>query len=158
MRREKRKSTDQFQLIKVTKKKKRDKEKQELLELLKIKEFFPDGKIDIEKKTCQGIECRLCIKTCPTHALFWQTGQVGISQELCIYCGACILNCIVDGCIRITRRRANGGVETFSNPREFLALQNNINADKRLEKIRDAFPTTDGCLGDCLQKKLKSQK
>jgi Na+-translocating ferredoxin:NAD+ oxidoreductase RNF subunit RnfB len=47
---------------------------------------------------------KLCIKACPTNALFWKAGMVGIIEELCIYCGACVLNCIVDDCIKIVRK------------------------------------------------------
>mgnify|MGYP006270023919 CR=1 FL=1 len=117
----------------------KQKERFELLSLLRLKEFFAYGSITINQKTCQGVECRLCIKMCPTNALFWKAGEVGIIDELCIYCGACVLSCIVDNCIKIIRKRATGDVEIFSKPKDFIALQHNFNAKRRFEQTRRAF-------------------
>ena len=122
-----------------TKNMEKRKRKEELLAPLNIKEYFAEGSISINKRTCQGVECKLCLKACPTNALFWKAGEVGITEELCIYCGACVLCCIVDDCIRITRKRANGEVEVFSKPRDFVALQNDINTKKRVKSIEDLF-------------------
>jgi MinD superfamily P-loop ATPase len=75
--------------------------------------------------------------------LFWKAGEVGIIEELCIYCGACVLNCIVNNCIEIKRERVTGEVESFSNPREYVTLQYQINAEKRSKKIKETFPNQD---------------
>lgn len=133
--------TDIFQLLVETSAKERKKRRTELLAPLGVKEFFVDGSITIDKRTCKGVECKLCIKACPTNALFWKSsGEVGITEELCIYCGACVLNCMVDNCIRVTRKRENGEVENLSTPRGVIMLQNKINAKKRLERVRGLFP------------------
>jgi len=120
-----------------------DKEHKELLATLGVEEFFLEGDVSIDKKTCRGTECQLCIKACPTSALFWKVGEVGIVKELCIYCGACVLSCIVDDCIRIKRKRSSGEVETFSKPKDFIMLQNRISTEKRSDKIKEAFPKTE---------------
>jgi ferredoxin len=136
-------SADIFQLLAETMDKEKRKRREELLAPLGINEFFAEGQITINKRTCKGVECKLCIKACPTNALFWKAGEVGITEELCIYCGACVLNCIVDDCIKIVRKRANGKVESFSKPKDFTALQHSINVKKRCDRIQDAFPTVD---------------
>jgi Fe-S-cluster-containing dehydrogenase component len=137
-------SSDIFSLLVETGEKERRKRREELLAPLGIKEFFVDGSITIDKRTCKGVECKLCIKACPTNALFWRaTGEVGITEELCIYCGACVLNCIVDNCIRITRKRENGEIEKFSTPRAFTILEHSINTKKRHERVRAIFPTVE---------------
>jgi ferredoxin len=133
--------------------KKEKKQREEFLDSLGIKEFFVEGKITIDKRTCKGIECRLCIKACPTNALFWKAGEVGITEELCIYCGACVLSCIVDDCIKIMRKRANGEVENFGRPREFTALQHSINVKKQFELIREVFPEIENYIKRYLRKK-----
>lgn len=124
----------------------KQKERLELLSSLKLKEFFADGSITINKKTCQGIECRLCIKACPTSALFWKAGEVAIIEELCLYCGACVLSCIVDDCIEIVRKRTTGEVESFSKPKDFATLQHNISAERRLEQTQSVFSNSEDCL------------
>jgi len=133
-------SMDIFQLLVAEREKERRKRKEEVLAPLGIKEFFAEGKITIDKRTCQGVECKLCIKACPTDALFWKAGEIGLTEELCIYCGACVLSCIVDDCIEVTRKTSTGELVAFSKPRDFVTLQNNINTKKRVEKIKDAFP------------------
>ena len=137
---EKSSSLDIFQLLTETAEEERKKRREELLAPLGIKEFFVEGSITINKRTCQGVECKLCIEACPTNALYWRAGEVGITEELCIYCGACVLSCIVDDCMKIVRKRSTGEVESFSKPRDFLTLQNDINARKRFERIQDIFP------------------
>ncbi|MEM3566562.1 MAG: hypothetical protein QXK47_00720 [Candidatus Bathyarchaeia archaeon] len=135
-------SADIFSLLVETSEKERRKRREELLAPLSVKEFFVSGSITIDRRTCKGVECKLCIKACPTNALFWKSsGEVGITEELCIYCGACVLNCIVDDCIKITRKRENGETERFSTPRAFTMLENAINAKKRHERVRAIFPT-----------------
>jgi ferredoxin len=132
-------SLDIFQMLTETKEKEKKKRRTELLAPLGIKEFFTEGNITINKRTCQGLECKLCIKACPTNALFWKAGEVGIAEELCVYCGACVLSCIVDDCIKITRKRDTGEVEKFSKPRDFIILQKNINTKKLVKTIKDLF-------------------
>lgn len=130
---------DIFQLLYESAKKKRE-EKAKLLESLGIKEYFEEGSIRINKRTCRGIECDLCIKACPTNALYWGYGEVKIAEDLCIYCTACVLSCIVDNCIQVTRKRPNGTIERFSTPTEVLDFLNNINSKKRLEITNRRFP------------------
>jgi Na+-translocating ferredoxin:NAD+ oxidoreductase RNF subunit RnfB len=113
-----------------------------LLRSLEIEEYFADGDIIIDERACKGVECQLCVKACPTSALFWKAGKIGIIKGLCIYCGACVLSCIVDNCISIRRTRVSGEVESFSKPMEYLRLQHRINMRKRSQKIREVFPTS----------------
>jgi Fe-S-cluster-containing dehydrogenase component len=134
--------SDIFSLLIENSDKEKRKRREELLSPLGVKEFFVDGSITIDKRTCKGVECKLCIKACPTNALFWRaTGEVGITEELCIYCGACVLNCIVDNCIKVVRKRENGETESFSTPRAFTMLENAINTKKRHERVMAIFPT-----------------
>lgn len=146
-------SVDIFQLLTETVEKEKEKRREELLAPLGVKEFFVEGSITINKRTCKGVECKLCIKACPTNALFWKAGEVGITEELCIYCGACVLNCIVDDCIKIVRKRENGKVESFSKPREFTALQHSINVKKRSARIQEVFPKAEDYLKRYREKK-----
>ena len=132
--------SNRSQLSARTWKKRKKKERLKLLSSLELKEFFADGSITINERTCHGIECRLCIKVCPTNALFWRAGEVGIIEDLCIYCGACVLSCIVDDCIKIVRERSTGEVEVFSKPKDFATLQHSINAKRRFDRTRDVFP------------------
>jgi Fe-S-cluster-containing dehydrogenase component len=146
-------SVDIFQLLTETVEK--EKKREELLAPLGVKEFFVDGSITINKRTCKGVECTLCIKACPTNALFWKAGEVRITKELCIYCGACVLNCIVDDCIKVVGKRENGEVESFSKPRELTALQHSINAKKRSARIQEVFPKAEDYLKRYRGKKKK---
>jgi len=139
-------SVDIFQLLTETAEKEKKKRREELLAPLAVKEFFVEGSITINKRTCRGVECELCIEACPTNALYWKAGDVGIIGELCIYCGACVLSCIVDNCVKIVRKRETGEVENFSKPRDFTALQHSINAKKRRERIQDVFPKAEDYL------------
>jgi MinD superfamily P-loop ATPase len=87
--------------------------------------------------------------------LFWKAGEVGIVEELCIYCGACVLSCIVNDCIKIERKRVTGEVEKFSKPRDFTALQNGINVKKRRGKIQEVFPKVEDYLKQYRKKKTE---
>jgi ferredoxin len=145
---------DIFQILTETAEQERKRQREKLLSPLGVKEFFNEGSITVNKRTCKGLECKLCIKACPTNALFWKAGEIGMTRDLCIYCGACVLNCIVDDCIRVSRKRPDGKVETFSNPRSFVALQHNIDAQKRFERITGAFPTPEDYIKP--QRRLKS--
>ena len=139
-------SVDIFRILSETAEKTKRKQREELLASLGVKEFFVEGNITIDKKTCRGVECELCIKTCPTNGLFWKSGEVGITPELCIYCGACVLSCIVDDCIKISRKRVTGEAESFSKPKDFTTLQHCINVRKRRERIQDVFPKAEDYL------------
>ncbi|MEM2098655.1 MAG: hypothetical protein QXU99_02765 [Candidatus Bathyarchaeia archaeon] len=122
---------------------KSQKQRKELLAASGIKEFFTEGSISIDKRTCWGIECKLCIKACPTNALYWKTGEIGITEDLCVYCSACVLSCMVDDCIKIKRKRQDGTTERFSKPKDVIALQQSINAKKRYERVKEVFPTVE---------------
>src|SRR3990172_2920324 len=119
------------------------KRRKELLESSGVEEFFVEGGISVDKRTCHGLECRLCIKACPTNALYWKSGEVGVVEDLCVYCGACVLSCMVDDCIKVERKREDGKTERFSKPRDVLKLEHSINAKKRLERVKEVFPTAD---------------
>jgi ferredoxin len=132
---------DIFQLLRETEQKEKGKRRQELLAPLDIPDYFSEGTITINKRTCRGVECKLCVKACPTNALYWKQGEVGIVPELCLYCCACVLSCIVDDCIKVERKRPDGEVERFSRPSALIKLQNNINTKKRFERIEEAIST-----------------
>jgi len=120
------------------------KRRQELLEPTGVKELFKEGSININKFTCVGVQCNLCVKACPTSALYWKRGELGIIEDLCVYCGACVLNCIVDDCIKVERKREDGEVERFSKPKDVITLSGKINAKKRLGRVTAVFPTVEG--------------
>jgi ferredoxin len=116
-------------------------QRQELLETTKVKDLYPEGTITINKYTCVGVQCKLCIKACPTNALYWTNNGIGVTEDLCVHCEACVLCCMVDNCIRITRKREDGKQEQFSNVREVQVLNNKINSEKRFQRIRDLWPS-----------------
>jgi Fe-S-cluster-containing hydrogenase component 2 len=142
---EKKSQTDVFQLL-LEASKQRKNRKAELLEGLKVKEFFEEGSIIIDERTCQGLECELCIKACPTRALYWRDGKVGIVEDLCVYCGACVLCCIVDDCVRIFRKRKDGTAERFSKPLEVIRLCDTWNTRRRHKRVESLFPTQEDYL------------
>lgn len=117
----------------------RKEEKAELLRSLGVREYFKEGNVRIDTKICQGIECRLCIKVCPTNALYWAYGRVNITEDLCIYCAACVLSCIVDDCIKVIRKRADGKVESFSTPGEAAKLLHSISSKRRFNLVSRVF-------------------
>lgn len=114
----------------------RKKRRQQLLEQTGVKEIFMDGSISINKYICHGVDCKVCIKACPTNALYWATGGVGITEDLCVYCGACVLSCCVNDCIEIEHRRGDGKFERLSKQRDVIMLQEKANAVKRLERVK----------------------
>jgi len=134
-------NVDIFSLLSVDKDNEKKKQRKELLASSGVKEVFEEGKISIDKRTCWGLECKLCIEKCPTNALYWKTGEVGIVEDLCVYCGACVLCCMVDNCIKVERKREDGKTERFSKPDEVVKLQDKINVKKRLERVKTVFPT-----------------
>jgi len=113
------------------------------------------GPTGVNKRTCQGLECKLCIKVCPTNALYWKQGEVGITDDLCVYCGACVLTCMIDDCIRIERKREEGKVEKFSKPKDVLKLQNSINTKKRLQRVCEIYPNAEEYCSKYWRKKRK---
>ena len=126
-------------LLEAGKKKNREKRAQ-LLQSIEAKEFFEEGKISIDMKTCRGVECKFCIKMCPTNALYWKSsGEVGITEELCIYCASCVLNCMVDNCIKVERKRSNGEMEQFSKPSDVTRLLEDVNTRNRIKTVKSLF-------------------
>ena len=108
----------------------------ELLKSLGVKDRFKEGNIKIDMRTCRGIECNLCVKACPTNALYWKAGEIGIEEDLCIHCTACVLNCCVDNCITVTRKRPDGKTETFSTPKEAIEVNRIIAANNKRERVK----------------------
>ncbi len=141
-------SIDIFDMLSETTEKPAEKPKektmrQELLETTKCKDLFPEGTITINKYTCVGVQCKLCIKACPTNALYWTNSGIAVTEDLCLHCEACVLSCMVDDCIKITRKRENGKTEEFSKTRDITTLNNQTNAEKRFQRINDVFPTAE---------------
>ena len=123
------------------------KRRKELLEPTGVKEIFKEGKISINKFTCVGGQCKFCIKACPTNALYWGTGEVGIIEDLCVYCGACVLNCMVDDCIKIERKREDGTIEKFSKPSDVIkSSKQNLTWKNVLSEYKECFRTPDSLL------------
>ncbi|MCW4018538.1 MAG: 4Fe-4S binding protein [Candidatus Bathyarchaeota archaeon] len=120
-------------------------QRQELLETTKYKDkdLYPEGTIAINKYTCVGVQCKLCIEVCPTNALYWTNSGVGVIDDLCLHCDACVLSCMVDDCIKVTRKREDGKIESFSKIKDVIALVNQANAKKRAQRICDVFPSAD---------------
>jgi len=139
-------SIDIFKALLETSKKQRKAKREQLLKSVGVKEFFEEGGIKIDMKTCKGIECQFCIKVCPTKALYWKVGEIAIVDDLCVYCTSCVLNCMVDGCIQISRIRNNGTVERFKTPAEVLALGENTNTEKRIDTVKKLLPDEEAYL------------
>jgi len=133
-------STDIYGLLLEASKKQKKAKREQLLKSVGVKEFFEEGKINVDMKTCKGVECKFCIKACPTNALYWKSGEIGITEDLCLYCTSCVLNCMVDNCIRVERKRANGDTERFSNPIHVCSLLENLNTKNRMKTITSLFP------------------
>jgi ferredoxin len=137
-------STDDiFNLLSDSGESARKKRREELLASTGVKELFKEGSLKINKHTCLGVQCKLCIKICPTNALYWKTGEVGITEDLCVYCGACVLICMVDDCMKVERTREDGKTERFSKPKDVIQVQEKINAQKRLQRVKDILPTVE---------------
>ena len=142
------KSVDIHQLLLEASEKEKEKKtaRSQLLQSMGVKEYFEEGSVTVNMKTCRGVECKLCIEACPTNALFWKAGEIGIVEDLCVYCAACVLSCIVDNCIHVTRKRTNGEIEKFSSPRDVLTLLRGINARKAMDRTKSIFPTSESYL------------
>lgn len=117
-------------------KKEKKNRRAELLESIGVEDRFEDGSIKIDMRTCRGIECNLCVKACPTNALYWRAGEIGIEEDLCIHCTACVLNCCVDNCIKVTRKRPDGKTESFSTPKEAVEVNRLVAAQNTREKVK----------------------
>ena len=115
----------------------------ELLDSMGVKDCFEEGSISIDMRTCRGIECNLCVKACPTNALYWKGGDIGIIEDLCIHCTACVANCMVDDCIQVTRKRPDGKKESFSNAKDVCMLLKKINSKKEVERVKSLYPTVE---------------
>jgi len=139
-------SIDIFQLLEETSEERRREKRERLLQSVGVKEFFEEGNIRINTSICDGVECKLCIEACPTNALYWRYGRVEVVEELCVFCTACVLSCMVDDCIKVKRKRPNGEVEEFSTPEEALTLLQRINSRKTHEMVRRLFPTVEAYL------------
>ena len=143
---DKKQRMDIFEALLESSKKQKRAKREELLKSVNVKELFEEGNIRIDMKTCKGIECQFCIKVCPTKALYWKAGEIAITNDLCIYCTSCVLNCMVDDCIKVTRKRKNGIVEQFSKPSDVFALGENVNTGKRIETTKKIFPDEESYL------------
>ena len=125
-------------------------ERNQLLESIGVDEKFDKGTMEINHRTCRGVDCRLCIQACPTNALYWKDGEVGIAKELCVYCTSCVNVCMVDNCIQVSRVRSDGETEKFSNPREIQRLLRSISYRKAEERTKSRCahesPFSDGIL------------
>jgi len=119
----------------------RKKRRAELLEPTGIKEHYKEGKISINKFTCVGAQCKLCIDKCPTNALYWSAGEVGLIEDLCVYCGACVANCMVDDCIKVERTLDDGTVEKFGKVTDIIRLEERKNMQRRLERVKNNAAT-----------------
>ncbi|MDG6221662.1 MAG: 4Fe-4S binding protein [Candidatus Bathyarchaeota archaeon] len=118
-------------------------ERSELLKSMGVEDRFEEGTINIDMRTCRGIECNLCVKACPTNALYWKGGDIGIINDLCIHCTACVANCMVDDCICVTRKRPDGKNEKFSNPKDVCMLLKKINSKKGVNRVTALYPTVE---------------
>ena len=117
--------------------------REELLGTTKVKDLFPEGTITINKHTCVGVQCKLCIKACPTNALYWTSQGIAVTEDLCVHCDACVLCCMVDDCIKVTRKREDGKEERFGKTRDVLILENQVNAKRRFQRISAVFPSAE---------------
>jgi len=140
------KSMDIYQLLLEASERQRRQRRAELLKSIGVEDLFEEGTIKIDMKTCKGVECKLCIKACPTNALYWKAGEIGITEELCVYCTACVLICMVDDCIEVRRRRKDGENERFSKPSEVFTLWERLNTRKRTDATKMILPDEEAFL------------
>ena len=117
--------------------------REEVLGALGIPDFFVKGSVSIDMRKCYGRECDMCVRACPTKAIFWRGGELVVQEEICIFCTACVANCMVDGCIRVRRTRPDGRVEEFSSLREAACLQKAIATEKAVGAVEQLFPNTE---------------
>jgi len=112
------------------------KDRETLLATTGVKDIFQRGSISINIYTCLGVQCKACIKVCPTNALYWGRGKIEIVEDLCVYCGACVLICQVDDCVKLERVRDNGKIEKFSKSIDVLLFQKKANTNKRVQRVQ----------------------
>ena len=132
---------DIFSLLVEAEEKKRRSVREEVLGALGIEDLFARGSIHIDMQKCYGPQCDLCVKACPTSAIYWRGGRLIVQEEICIYCTACVLNCMIEGCIRVRRVRPDGRVEEYSSPRDVVCLQRAIAGLKAAEAVGRLFPS-----------------
>lgn len=96
--------------------------------------------LNIDHAICRLSDgCRLCIDKCPTNA-FYQKERVELIPELCIGCGACVLVCMVPGCIKLTRERKDTGrKETVTIPKDVEKLLRALNKRKKRDLGKKVF-------------------
>jgi len=80
------------------------------------------------------------VKACPTKAIFWRSGKLIVQDEICIYCTACVANCMVEGCITVRRVRPDGTVEEFSSLGEVATLLRAVAGRKAEDAVERLFP------------------
>ena len=102
-----------------------------------IVDIFLEGYLLIDMKLCKREECsKPCIEVCSTNALHWSKDGMVIFSELCMHCGACVLACEVENCMKITRKRSCGKVETLSSPKQVLTVHRNASTEKRRQRVK----------------------
>jgi ferredoxin len=105
---------------KVDEKTEKKKLRQELLAPTGVEDLFKEGKISINKFTCVGGQCKLCIKACPTNALYWSTGGVGITEVVRLL-WRLRARTVVDDCAR-SSANAKTAQWKFSKPSDIVNL------------------------------------
>jgi len=133
-------AVDIFGLLAGEEEKRRRAIREEVLGALGIPDFFVKGSVHIDERKCYGVECDLCVKACPTKAIFWRSGRLVVQDEICIYCTACVANCMVEGCITVRRVRPDGTVEEFSSPGDVARLLRAIAGRRAEDAVERLFP------------------
>jgi len=146
VKKDEKKSMDIYQLLLEASERQKRQKRAELLKSVGVEDLFEEGSIRIDMKTCEGVECKLCIKACPTNALYWRAGEISVTEELCIYCTSCVLNCMVDDCMEVKRKRKDGENERFSRPSDVFTLWERINTRKRTDAIKMVLPDEEAYL------------
>jgi len=140
------KSVDIYHLLLEASEKQRRQKRAELLKSVGVEDLFETGSVRVDMKTCKGVECKLCIELCPTNALYWKAGEIGVTEELCVYCTSCVLYCMVDNCIQVERKRPNGELERFSKPSDVFSFWEHLNARKRIDAVKIILPDEEAFL------------
>jgi len=137
---------DIYHLLLEASEKQRRQRRAELLKSVGVEDLFEEGSIKVDMRKCEGGSCKICIQECPTNALYWKAGEIGVTEELCVYCTCCVLKCMVDNCIVVERRRPNGEFERFSKPSDVLALWERLNTRKRTDAGKMILPDEEAFL------------
>lgn len=69
-----------------------------------------EGEIEIDTSECP-LGCAVCLDVCPVNAIYepeseepWErTDRIAVDERYCIYCGACVEACPVEGAIKLDR-------------------------------------------------------